>query len=169
MKKRFSNTLALIGLVSFGLFLTLCLLGFLSFNSLWIRYVLLLSLLLLFIGFSNAFKKFTDYSEGVACLRRAAKTLNLIKGRDINKINYVRLLSIKNQLNNAEIYIKNVVDKYDLYELRYDIAKIEEIEHRYDLSNRLNLTNDMIIKDIEDITESLEKIRLIKSKNVLIK
>ena len=162
MKKRFFNTLALIGLISFGMFLALCLLEILSFNS-------LLSLLILFIGLSNAFKKFTDYNEGIACLRRATKTLNLIKSRDINKINYVRLLSIKNQLNNAEIYIKNVVDKYDLYELRADVARIEEIEHHYELDNRWKLTNDMILKDIEYITESMEKIKQIKSKNVLIK
>lgn len=169
MKKRFFNTLALIGLISFGMFLVLCLLEILSFNSLWVKYVLLLSLLILFIGLSNAFKKFTDYNEGIACLRRATKTLNLIKARDINKINYVRLLSIKNQLNNAEIYIKNVVDKYDLYELRVDVARIEEIEHHYELDNRWKLTNDMILKDIEYITESMEKIKQIKSKNVLIK
>jgi hypothetical protein len=169
MKKQFFNTLAFIGLISFGLFLALCLLDLLSFNSLWVKYVLLISLLVLFIGLSNAFKKFTDYSEGISCLRRATKTLNLIKGRDIKKINYVRLLSIKNQLNNAEIYIKNVVDRFDLYELRSDVARIAEIEHHYELDNRSNLTNEMMLKDIKDITESFEKIKFIKSNNVLIK
>ncbi|HKL74378.1 MAG TPA: hypothetical protein VJ903_05780, partial [Clostridia bacterium] len=118
MKKKLFNTLTLIGFISFALFIGLCLIEFFSFNSLWIKYVLLFSLLLLFIGLSNTFKKFTDYNEGMACLRRAVRSLNVIKGRDIRKINYVRIMSVKNQLVNAKLYIGNVVDKFDLYDLK---------------------------------------------------
>ncbi|NLL56502.1 MAG: hypothetical protein GX242_04735 [Clostridiales bacterium] len=169
MKKRFFNTLALIGLVAFSLLLALSLLDILKFNSLPIKYLLLLSLLLLFIGLSQAFNKFTDYTEGVACLRRASKTLNLIKSKDIRKINYVRLLSIKNQLNNAEVYLKNVVDKFDLYELGADLAQINDIKHHYDIGNKHKLSNEMMVKDLQEITKSLEKVSAIKSQNIMIK
>lgn len=169
MRNKFFNTLIIIGLALFATVLCFCLLGYLSFNALWVRYIMLLSLLIMFIGLSKAFKKFTDYNEGVACLKRAMYTLNLIKSRDINKINYVRLLSIKNQLNNAGIYISNVVNNFDLYELKRNLKQLEIIERHYSLEKRVSLNKDIILTDIQNIEETYEKIKLIQSQNELIR
>lgn len=169
MKRKFFNTLTLIGLISFALFLGLCLINVFSFNALWIRYVLLCSLLVFFIGLSNTFKKFTDFNEGRACLNRAYRSLNLIKGRDIKNINYVRVLSVKNQLNNAEIYLGNVADKFDLYELKSRLSGLEKIEHNYSIENKEQLTNDIILKDIEEIEKILAQLKAAQAKNIMIK
>lgn len=168
MKKKFFNSLILIGLIMLALFVVLGVTEIFSFTTLGSRYAILVSLLILFVGLSNAFKKFTDYNEGTACLKRAVKSLNLMKFRGVHKVNHVRVLSVKNQINNARVYIGNVADKFDLYELRSDLKRLASIEKHYTLGNREALDAEIVKKDIEEINESLDKLKRVQSKNVMI-
>lgn len=169
MKKKFFNTLSLVGLLIFVFFLLLALKEIISLQTLWVKYVLTLSALAMFVGLSNVIKKFTDYNEGMSCLKRVIKSLNFIKNTRVEKINYVRILSIKNQLNNAEIYLGNVVNNFDLHELKGNLAHLETIESHYHIDSKATLTNDIMENDSKYILETYENVKFIKSRNPLIK
>lgn len=169
MKKKFFRTLILLGAIIFLITISLCFLDIISFSSLWVKYLLLLGLLFLFMGLSNFLKKFTDYRESMIALKHVIKTLNKIKNTEIDKINYVHILGIRNQLDNAVIYIGNMIDNYDLYELRDNLNQLNKIKLNYSVENKSNLTNETIEKDLIYINETIENIKYIKSKNVLIR
>jgi hypothetical protein len=138
---------------------------YLSFDFIWVKYVLLLSLLIMFIGLSNIFKKFTDYSESIACLNRAMRSINNIKHKDIQKINFVRFLKISNQINNAIIYINNLVSDYDLYELKSRLLRLRGIKSHYSIDSKTILDKELILEDLQYIEDTLENIKDIKSMN----
>ncbi|MFA6867591.1 MAG: hypothetical protein WCR54_08790 [Clostridia bacterium] len=161
MKKRINLFLIIIGVVLFLSVLAMMQFAILSYSTLWVKYLLMFSLLLFFIGFSKSFKKVTDINEANNCLNSANKSITKLCDNNIKKTNRMEFLlvtNVNNQLKNAVIYLTSAVDQYDLYSLKDNILMIKKIINHYRLEDSKKRTNDNLVIDKEIISDTIAEI-----------
>lgn len=163
MKKKIFSSL-----VIFSLVILLATLVFIAFDivnplNLWVKYVILISLIILGLSLNFSFKKLTDFDETISCLKRAITSIEGINSAS-KATRYVKILTIVSQLYNAITYLEDVIAAYELYPLRYDLGNLKVIKNRYELAqdNSDLLTKDLVLEDIDILKSIMDAVKKYK-------
>lgn len=162
MKNKLLNIFTFVGICALiGLFILLAV-NVVQFGTLWFDYAVLGSILIIFLCLNLKFRRYTDYDETISCIRRTKKAIAKI--RPDTDINYVKLLSVQNQLANAEIYLDDITARHDLYQLNELSTQLKSLRSHYksekELKVRLNQSD--LKSDIAVFDNILAELKLIK-------
>lgn len=169
MKNKLYNILIMFGLAGVATVIVLLAAEAGTIKTLWVQYVLLLSVLLVCLCLNLKFFRYSDFDEAVGCLRRAKRAVaKITPGKDVA---LVKIGSIRNQIANSLIYLEDLITKYDLYGLKELARKTENFSARLRIEEfRLNLTaaeikngvgllDDALIAVKKFRTDHIEKLR----------
>ena len=166
MRKKLFKSLVILSLAILAAIIVLVFFDIINPALLWIKYLIMLSLIILGLSLNLSFRRLTDFDEAESCLRRARKSIEKINLSN-KATSFVKLLSINNQLANAITYLEDVISSYDLYLLRYDLGKIVAIKEHYAQSGETSTlpSQETIIEDAEILKRTIEAVKNYKSLN----
>ena len=162
MKNKILNTIIIIGLLGIAAGIALTINGIFDITSLAFRYTILASLLVLFISLNLRVRRPTDYQETIASLRRSRRIVAKIQPN--KEIRFVQLRTTKNQLANTEVYLNDIIAKYDLYNLQTLATKFADVKNHYNLDDDFKSTfgsNDLN-EDLRVIDQLIKELNLLK-------
>ncbi len=160
MRKKLFNSLIILSLALLAAVIILVIFDIAEFDTLWVKYLTMLSLLILGLSLNLSFRRLTDFDEAVSCLKRARKSIERLNLNN-KAAAFVKLLSIKNQLTNAITYLEDIIAAHDLYLLRYDLTKIIEIKEHYTQNGDAFILTDKetVKEDAEILKRTIEAVK----------
>ncbi|NCA92212.1 hypothetical protein EOM82_03040 [bacterium] len=160
MRKKLFNSLVILSLAILAAIIILVVFDIINPALLWVKYIIMLALIVLGLSLNLSFRRQTDFDEAESCLKRARKSIERLNLSN-RAAAFVKLLSINNQLSNAITYLEDIIASHDLYLLRYDLGKITEIKNHYAISGETYvLPNEAEIKeDAEIIKRTIETVK----------
>ena len=152
----FAGAVVLIGLIIF------IAISEVQFGTLWVKYSILGCLLVIFLCLNLKFKKYSDYDETVSCVKRARKSVAKINSD--NGINYVKQLTITNQLTNAELLLDEFIARHESYFLKDNLASLREIKPSFKTADdtKLRLPKETVLSALQILDGILDEMRKMK-------
>lgn len=162
MKNKILNTLILIGLVALITLIVLVGFSVVEFGVLWLDYAFLGTALLIFVCLNIKYKRYTEYDEALSCLRRAKRSVSKLPAD--KDVGYVKLLTVTNQLANAENILEEIAAKRELYALKSALKELSSIRGRYRAGDSIKMRFDKSVLSgdvcaLEGIIEEVKKLK----------
>lgn len=158
--KKFLTYLSFISLVIIMLLTILLFIGHIEL-VLWVKYALLINVLIVLITIYIRLGKRTVFEESIYCLRNAEKSLRKLNFNSNKNILDLGFLRIRNYLSFGQRYMENIYSDFDIHEVKIRINNIKEIKE--------NITTSHIseLKEYKEryIITLQETIEVIKSAN----
>ena len=153
--RKFLNLFILIG------FCILVALGVLFFTdnlivNLGIRYLFLLSCLMIFSSAYFKYRKRTIFDEAPTCLGQAEKTLRKINLNKKEKFIFIKIIRAKNYLSFAIRYLEDIIIQYDLFVLQKNVKEIKSINEKLSKQKLKELSDN--IGDFSSVIDGTIKI-----------
>lgn len=162
MKNKILNATIILGLIVIAVGIALLINDILDADSLGFRYLILAGLLIAFIGLNLRFRRPTDVEETIAAMRRSRKAVGRLQPNV--EVRFVKLRATRNQLANAEVYLNDVIAKYDLYNLQTLAQKFDKVKNHYNLDDdfKSTFTSNEIKEDLRIIDQIIKELNLLK-------
>ena len=162
MRNKILNGTIIVGLICIAVAIALLINEIFDASSLGFQYLILAGLLITFIGLNFRFRRPTDVEETTASLRRSRRMVARIQPNA--EIRFVQLRTIRNQIAYAEVYVNDLVAKYDLYNLQTLAKKFDDVKNHYNLDDdfKSTFTSNEIKEDLRVIDQLIKEINLLK-------
>lgn len=162
MKNKIRNLFIFAAVCVLAAFIVLLACNAVNFATIWVKYVILGCLLIIFVCLNFKFKKYSDIDEALSCAKRARKTL--IKLSPDKDVNYVKQLSLINQITNVSLNLDDVIASKECYNLKASAAQLEEMKNHFksDDDIKLRLDKDALRADtalLDEIIKELKNMR----------